>query len=555
MSNARAGPSVSTLLALTCQQCGGPERFDIDRHSYFCQHCGKAVDPRHTAELARQWQAQHTQWLHGHATSAAREANCSQCGARALLPPDSQTHECSFCRTPLVATSFLASPNFPSAIIAFRIDLARARQIAADWLRANRRVHAAKELTKNLHQMRGSYLPYQLARGPVSLRVGRQSRGQALPGEVMVESKAVCASDRINNDVLDAIEPFDWTELQPFTFGYLGGQSATSQDTSPVEVAGRLEAEITADLERQLSRTLHSSYLNVDVETQQTAQLPALLPVYWLRSGGAELAINGQTGAVGYRELRTRENRSWLIEPAALTVLVFLLAAGWAINAARATTSSLAEAFATAFAGERGQLVGAGSFLAGILFFVVFSDERGVGWRRKVLASVDTRRARRAVGGHGIGELRLHGLIGGQLQPIEIGYYTAGRVLAGLGLLAGWLLAPWAFALVGTALATATGSATLPLFGRSYFTGLIGWWALAVPFAVIGWIRGARQAIFDHPLARPLAGGRWRRLDSADKLNLGELARSLWSMVPLRWVLALILFMLVGTSATMCSAL
>ena len=59
-----------------------------------------------------------------------------------------------------------------------------------------------------------------------------------------VENVAVNASKQMDNSVLNAMEPFDWSRAVPFEYGFIAGQRAKLQDIGPKALEQRTLDEI-----------------------------------------------------------------------------------------------------------------------------------------------------------------------------------------------------------------------------------------------------------------------------------------------------------------------
>ena len=105
---------------------------------------------------------------------------------------------------------------------------------------------------------------------------------------------------------MDSIEPFDYSEMKPFSTAYLPGYLADKYDVSAEENAERAYSRAMQSLRDEMmddvSKNIYSTHVPVyeDICLQQGNVSYALLPVYMLTTkwNGQQFlfAMNGQTG-------------------------------------------------------------------------------------------------------------------------------------------------------------------------------------------------------------------------------------------------------------------
>lgn len=105
---------------------------------------------------------------------------------------------------------------------------------------------------------------------------------------------------------MDALEPYDYSQLVPFTTACLPGFLADKFDVSAADSIGRAEARCRRPLERALKSTV-TGYTSTSLDSskitlQRGKAYYALLPVWLLYTRWNDrdflYAVNGQTGKV-----------------------------------------------------------------------------------------------------------------------------------------------------------------------------------------------------------------------------------------------------------------
>ena len=124
-------------------------------------------------------------------------------------------------------------------------------------------------------------------------------------GTVRFERVPVDASSKMPDDHMDAIEPFDYKELKPFSTAYLPGFLADKYDVSVQDCAERADSRCETSAVELMEQDARGDYTSCTVESQNVTLHRgkvhyALMPVWLLSTkwnGKSFLfAMNGQTG-------------------------------------------------------------------------------------------------------------------------------------------------------------------------------------------------------------------------------------------------------------------
>ena len=128
-------------------------------------------------------------------------------------------------------------------------------------------------------------------------RVGRR-------GELVFEKVPVDGSSKMPDAHMDAVEPFDYGDIRPFSSAYLPGYMADKYDQDAEECSKRANTRIVASTERAIAattggyNTLTKEYSEIILKQGKIAY--ALMPVWMLSTkwNGQNFlfAMNGQTG-------------------------------------------------------------------------------------------------------------------------------------------------------------------------------------------------------------------------------------------------------------------
>ena len=147
----------------------------------------------------------------------------------------------------------------------------------------------------------------------------------------------VDGSTKMPDEHMDAIEPFDYSELRPFSTAYLPGYLADKYDVDAASAEARAKTRAEGSLVGAMQDTV-TGYTSVEkkdaeVEYRRTGLHYALLPVWLLSTKWNEknylFAVNGQTGKlVGDLPIDKAKLAAWFIGSWLLVFLVALLVLG-----------------------------------------------------------------------------------------------------------------------------------------------------------------------------------------------------------------------------------
>ena len=517
-------------LAVYCKSCGAPANYDIIRQQYLCQYCGGVTDIKDPIMRLEQWRdARRKSILQG--KNAAEEVHsCQNCGAQVIIPKGEAMGKCGFCGGKFARRAFGKSDELPEVIIPFVLTEEEARGKLSEWVKKNSGKEEAQNVLANIQELRGYYLPYELIRGPVTAQVQRMEtysdRKYNMGG--FLNGIAVNTSKQLDNLVLDAMEPFEWTAARPFEFAFIAGQRVKLSDVDGMTLENRVLEEVEDSFRPEAEHALQTTGVVLKMEAGHLLRLPALLPVYVLSIGPVLAVVNGQTGRVAVTKTQLIKNYSWLIEPTILTVL---------------TTGTIC-----LFDVLIGLIWGA---IFGIIFFVAFADGRGDEWRRKVF-KMDSPRPKRMQaqltvnqGQEPVVDTTVKALffepVNGHMAPVKVAFYTPLRMLK---IFFGVLV----FNTLPAILAF-----LLDFEGTANYKYLGAWLVLTVPITLILWVAVGRIRIYNFPLFRlilPDGSTRQIKSDNDNNISYGEALNFIKEIAGYKEGLIFIgffIFMLLGT--------
>lgn len=327
-----------------CPSCTGPLHFSGDSGRLECEYCGSgfavaeiealyaekeakareafARAEEQAAEQKESWDESGLNDDWGEDAAGMRAYSCPSCGAELICDETTAAASCPYCGNPTIVPGRFSGALKPDYVIPFRVD--REAAVAALKQHYKGKIFLPKSFAGENHiqQIRGIYVPFWLFNGTVdadvefaATRTHMFRRGDyeiirtkhfrvRRAGTVTLERVPVDASRKMSDAHMDAIEPYDYGELKPFSTAYLPGFLADRYDVSVEECAARAdERACNTAVETMAARVMG---YDTCVPTRQDVQLHrgavkyALLPVWMLntRWKGQDFlfAMNGQTG-------------------------------------------------------------------------------------------------------------------------------------------------------------------------------------------------------------------------------------------------------------------
>ena len=462
---------MSTLqhpIHLLCPSCGAPVRYRIEDNVYHCTHCGNNTPPGEKVKRNDQWRLISRKRLQEEIHEAKTAVyDCPGCGASVMIAEKEAAGTCSFCGGSLVRRAFTEKDTVPESVIPFRIDEETAKEKLLAWVKRHGSRLEKAAVLKNIDALHGYYLPYQFVRGPIECEVQRDSGHRKYHCGGYVDEIAVSAVKNLNNEVLDAAEPFAWEECREFHLGYIAGYRVRMPDIPDEELIRRTEQEVKRGYLPVVEKTMHTKGLTLTAHTPWLEKLPVLLPMYVISLPDLTAAVNGQTGETAVSLNRYRDlNRYWFVEPLLTTLAVFL----------------------AAFLFSRS--VGVGlmfAVTAGLIAFTAFGQVRN----RHMQLAVSSSKPKADKSGQAVPVFREE--VDGTMRNVRISFYPLGRIFKHIILILLFNLMPMLICFF------------IRLFSaRSIFDlqfqYISIWLVLSVPFTFIFWIAWLRRDLFDAPV-------------------------------------------------------
>ena len=251
-----------------------------------------------------------------------RSFTCSSCGAQVTVDATTEVTECPYCGNQAVAPGAFSGGARPDALIPFKLDQEAAKSALSAYYKGKKFLPKEFASQNHIAHLQGVYVPFWLYDGTAegsgtfhceNVRSYRSGDEEVTETDVYEAYRAgslsfsripADASSKMPDAHMDAIEPFDFSELVDFSVAYLPGYLAERYDEDAEACCHRADRRMRGSLEEELRATV-TGYDSVgegsiDANTQVGEVRQALFPVWMLHTRWKDddylFAMNGQTG-------------------------------------------------------------------------------------------------------------------------------------------------------------------------------------------------------------------------------------------------------------------
>ena len=352
-----------------CPACAGPLRFDPVTGRLVCDYCsstysteeiealyaGKDESAAQAAQAAAGEESpEGSPWSEAEA-AGLKVLTCPSCGAELICDQTTAATSCPYCGNPSIVPGELSGALRPDWVIPFRLTREQAIAALKEHYRKKPLLPRLFSAQNHLEEIKGVYAPFWLYDGQAhgrgvfhATKVRHWSEGKydvtetshfecVREGDLRFSRIPVDSSTKMPDEHMDAIEPYDFSDLQPFSTAYLPGYMADKYDVDAQAAEERAKNRAAGSTRRALENTV-TGYATVrweksDVQYRRTGLHYSLLPVWLLSTqwNGQNylFAVNGQTGKlVGDLPVSRGRQLAWFLGVWAAAAAAALLVLG-----------------------------------------------------------------------------------------------------------------------------------------------------------------------------------------------------------------------------------
>lgn len=322
---------MSTLLEQKCPRCGGAIEFNAGTQNLKCPYCDAEFDidaidqaEQSAANMGQdnfEWSSQGAQWQPDEINGMSVYV-CKSCGGEIVADATTGATTCPYCDNPVVMTGQFAGGLKPDLIIPFKYDKKAAKEALNRHIASKKMVPKIFKDQNHIEEIKGVYVPHWLFTGTAiadaeftAERVRSWSDSNynyketsyfncQRSGNLNFANIPVDGSSKMDDTLMESIEPFDVREAKSFSTAYMAGYLADKYDVGLEASIPRANERVKSSVESALERTVTGynvvlpKYSQVNIANGSYAY--ALYPVWILNTSwnGKKytFAMNGQTG-------------------------------------------------------------------------------------------------------------------------------------------------------------------------------------------------------------------------------------------------------------------
>ena len=319
---------------LICPACKAELDCDTGEKEAACPNCGAEFEVEALLDYAAKkeekkpdnmtWDTQAGgQWQQGE-TDGLRVYSCKTCGGEIVADETTGATHCPYCGNPVVLTGHFAGSLKPDLVIPFQVDKKAAIAALNNHYKGKRLLPKVFKDQNHIEEVKGLYVPVWLFDADADAQVEyeatkvrtwsdsdydyTETRHYAVirGGTLGFADVPVDGSTKMDDTLMESIEPFDISGAVPFQAAYLPGYLADKYDVDADASIGRANERIKQSTEDAFRSTVvgYTSVTTVDsnVRLENGRARYALFPVWILNTqwNGQKFtfAINGQTGKI-----------------------------------------------------------------------------------------------------------------------------------------------------------------------------------------------------------------------------------------------------------------
>lgn len=309
-----------------CPSCNASISFDPKLGKWKCDYCGSEFTLEelnkyeHNASIDKKDSSNNKDLVDDYNEYVSYK--CKSCGAEIVADSETAATFCVYCGNTAILKSKLSGKFSPDKIIPFSTEKNQAIEAFKALLKGRPLMPRDFNDVKNIEKIKGVYIPFWLydigTNGDVIMEatnVKNWSSGDThytktdyydviRGGSMSFSGIPVDGSTRFDNDIMNSIEPFDYSKMIPYNHAYLSGFYAEKYDVSGDDASGEANKRaISSSRSKLYNSVLGYSSVTIKRDTLSAVENKreyAMLPVWMVNVKYNNklyiFAMNGETG-------------------------------------------------------------------------------------------------------------------------------------------------------------------------------------------------------------------------------------------------------------------
>ncbi len=341
---------MQTIQEYKCPCCGGAIAFDSSLQKMKCPYCDTEFEmealKEYDSELRSEqpdnmnWETEAGSEWQIEEVNGLRSYVCKSCGGEIVGDENMAATSCPFCGNPVVMMEQFSGMLRPDYVIPFKLNKEAAKAGLAKHLSGKRLLPKVFKDQNHIDEIKGVYVPFWLFDTDAAARVRYRATNVRVwsdsdynytetshylvhrGGSVGFEHVPVDGSSKMADDLMESIEPYDFSDAVDFQTAYLAGYFADKYDVTAEESVNRANERVKRSTEEVFASTVqgYSSVVteNSSIQLHGGNAKYALYPVWLLNTtwngNKYTFAMNGQTGKfVGNLPVDKAAARKWTL--------------------------------------------------------------------------------------------------------------------------------------------------------------------------------------------------------------------------------------------------
>lgn len=339
-----------------CPNCGADMAFDSATGMLHCDSCGRndnidSMPKQNTTESNNSYTAHASRQF---SDNEVNQYHCKNCGAVLITEKDTTATTCSFCGAGVVLADRLSGNFAPAKVIPFSINKQQAQEAFKTWCKKGLLTPKGFMTADRIKSITGLYVPFWLydlnGLGEADAnctKVRTYSQGEYICTEtshyhvyrqvdLTYLKIPTDASEKMDDDLMDKLEPYHYDDLKDFNMPYLAGYIAEKYNYDDQQLYPRIEARVETYVDNYIQSTIQgyttTSYNRKNINIHQKKADYVLFPVWMVcydyKQSEHIFAMNGQTGKiVGKPPLSIGKIAAWFTGISSVSFLIIKLIA------------------------------------------------------------------------------------------------------------------------------------------------------------------------------------------------------------------------------------
>lgn len=309
-----------------CPNCGGELQFKPDKQAFGCDYCLSSFTeeeikqvcaktensiPTDEQQQAQEEFNQHTNVYH-----------CASCGAEIISEENQTATFCYYCHEPVILSGRLSGDYKPGKVIGFKLTRDNAISSFKKWCGKRWFIPKDFKSDQQLEKMTGLYVPFWIADCDMKSdfhAIGKKVRTWTSgdyryketkeydvirKADIFTNGIPADGESKIDDLLMEAIEPFNYDDVKDFSMSYLSGFFADKYDVDKAAVFPRVKVRAETAAKKVINDSV-TGYTVVSNRSEnyrilntnwQYMMLPVWFMTYKYKGEIYSFAVNGQTG-------------------------------------------------------------------------------------------------------------------------------------------------------------------------------------------------------------------------------------------------------------------